>query len=142
MALTASVQRSCKAHVEQVNVVPVNAGSVIFGGAIVMREAAAAVIVPGADTASCKFAGVALEELDNTLGGDGTVTGLTCARAVRVDQVGEWAFAVNGGTPKVGGTAWIFDDTTVSADATSNSVVVGIFTRPAPFGGWFVDIEV
>lgn len=138
--LAASVQRECKDHVQQVNVVPINATSVVYAGSLVMREAATGVHVPGADTASCDFSGVALEELDNTSGADGTVSGTAIARAIRVDRVGEYAFAVDGATPKVGQTALIFDDNTVSADATSNSIACGKFTRPAPGGGWFVDI--
>lgn len=139
--LTKSVQRECKAHTAKENVVPVNDDSIIYAGAIVMREAASGVVVPGADTASCVPLGVALQELDNTNGGDGSTDGLTAERCIRIDQDGEWEFAVNGGTPKTGQNALIFDDNTVSADATTNSLKIGTFTRPSPGGGWFVDIS-
>lgn len=141
-ALTASVSRECLVHEPKTNLVPVNAGSVIYRGALVMREAAADVAVPGADTASCVFLGVSLEELDNTSGADGSVTATAAARAVRVDRTGAWAFAISGSTPKRGDVAYIVDDNTVALAATpTNDIAVGRFLRPAPAGGWYVDIE-
>ena len=140
-ALTKSIQRECLAHVPNVHAVPVNAGSVIYGGALVMREAAADVAVPGADTASCKFLGVAIEELDNTSGADGSVTATANDRSVRLDREGPWAYAISGADPKRGDELEIVDDNTVGlAAATSNHVKCGRALRPAPGGGWFVDI--
>lgn len=143
-ALASDYQRCSKVHVPQLLSVPVNAGSAIYAGAIVCREAATALGIPGADTASIVPLGVAVEGLDNTSGADGAFTdGDEGARCVRVDQVGEYEFAVEGGTPLPGNPAYIYDDNTVHADAgvTNNDIVIGEFTRPGPNGGWFVDIS-
>jgi len=140
-ALTKSIQRECLAHEPVLNAVPVNAGSVIYAGALVMREAAADVAVPGADTASCIFLGVSLDELDNTSGADGSVTATANARSVRVDRAGAYAFAISGSDPKRGDLLYIVDDNTVGLAAVpDNDIVVGRALRPAPSGGWFVDI--
>jgi hypothetical protein len=140
-ALTKSIQRECLLHLPNVHAVPVNAASVIFAGALVMREAAADVAIPGADTSGCKFLGVALEELDNTLGADGSVTATANVRSVRVDREGAYAFAISGTAPKRGDELEIVDDNLVGLAAeTSNHVKCGIALRPAPSGGWFVDI--
>lgn len=140
-ALTKSVQRECLAHVPDVHAVPVNSGSVIYAGALVMREAAADVAVPGADTASCVFLGVSLEELDNTSGADGSVTATANLRSVRLDREGPWAFAISGTDPKRGDLLYIVDDNTVGlVGVPTNDIAVGRALRPAPGGGWFVDI--
>lgn len=139
MALSANTQREKQTtRPSEVLVVPVNAGSHIFAGGIVMREAATSVFVPGADTSGCVFAGVALEELDNTNGADGTCDGLVAARAIRVERSGVYEFALNGSTPKPFATAYVYDDTTVTA-AVGNGVKAGIFLRLGPNGGWLVD---
>lgn len=141
--LTASKQRTSKVLDSQYLAVPVNAGSVIFAGAIVCREAASALGVPGADTAGLVPLGVAVDELDNTNGADGEVNGADGVRYVRVDVQGEYEFPLEEGstTPLPDGFAYIVDDDTVSADATTNELILGKFTRPGPDGGWFVDIE-
>src|SRR5687767_9374723 len=112
-ALEASIIRECQVHTPQESVVPINDDSIIFAGSLVMREAATDVAVPGADTTDCVFLGVALEELDNTNGGDGEVSGLLAERCVRVDRAGAWAFATTG-SPKRGEAAFIIDDNTVA----------------------------
>lgn len=139
-ALTRSANRMTEGKHEQTNIVPVAADAIIFRSAIVMRESGASAAVPGADTAGAVFLGIALEALDNTGGLDGTVTGTAYERAVSVSRIGEYAFAVDGATPKVGQVALIVDDNTVSADATSNNVACGKFTGPAPDARWWVDI--
>lgn len=139
MALSANTQREKQTvRPTEVLVVPVNAGSHIYAGGIVMREAATSVFVPGADTSGCVFAGIALEELNNT-GADGTVDGLVAARAIRVERGGVYEFAVTGTTPKPFGTAYVSDDDTVTADV-GNGVKAGIFLRKGPAGDtWLVD---
>jgi hypothetical protein len=159
-ALAANVSggRQNKSHQREINVVPANAGDVFYVGAYLCREAATGVVIPGADTAGVVPLGVVVEHmfpddpdanlsahLDNTSGADGTITasnGLDVhARVVRYDQAGEWAFAVASGTPKVGDNAYLVDDNTVQPGATTNRIIAGWFTRPAPNGGWFVDIS-
>lgn len=152
--LTANVMRSHKVHPRDINIAPVNAGSKIFVGAYICREAATDVVIPAADTAGLIPLGVAVESMfpsdpdkavsaafDNTTGADGVVdaTG-EGARCVRYDQSGEYLFAISGATPKVGAPALIVDDNTVSV-ATTNSIKAGTFTRPGPDGKWFVDIS-
>lgn len=141
--LTASKQRTAKVLDSQYVAVPVNSGSVIFAGAIVCREAATGLAVPGADTAGLVPLGVSVDELDNTSGADGVVSGSGGERFIRVDVQGEQEFALEEGssTPVIDGFAYIVDDDTVSADATTNELILGKFTRPGPDGGWFVDLE-
>src|SRR5688500_16186846 len=52
---------------------PVEAGEHIFRGALVGRVAGSGGLQPMADTASMQFAGIALEEVDNTGGADGAL---------------------------------------------------------------------
>lgn len=158
LAANVSGGRQNKAHQREINVAPANAGSVFYVGAYLCREAATGVVIPGADTAGLVPLGVVVEamfpddpdtslnaHLDNTDGADGTITvsnGLDVhARVVRYDQVGEYSFAVESGTPKVGGNAYLFDDNTVDTVANTAGIIAGWFTRPAPNGGWFVDIS-
>ncbi|HNU81939.1 MAG TPA: hypothetical protein PKO05_00720 [Thermoanaerobaculia bacterium] len=154
MALTANKIRKHKLHERAINVAPVNAGSKIYVGAYICREAATGVVIPGTDAASLVPLGVVVEPLfpsdpdlaidaafDNTSGADGTVTATATARAVNYDQAGEYEFTLDGGsdTPKIGQIAYLVDDDTVSTTST-HLVIAGVFTRPGPSGGWFVDI--
>lgn len=158
LAANVSGGRQNKAHQRALNSAPANAGSVFYVGAYLCREAATGVVVPGADTAGLVPLGVVVEpmnnddpnnnltaHLDNTNGADGTITAANHldvhTRTVRYDQVGEYSFAVESGTPKVGAVAYLFDDNTVDTAATTNGIIAGHFTRPAPNGGWFVDIS-
>ena len=154
-ALAANKLRSNKAHERCLNSAPVNAGSKIFVGAYLCREAGTGVVIPGADAAGLIPLGVVVEQefpddpdvartaaLDNTDGADGSISGTTFTRCVRYDQVGEYAFVVSGGTPKVGQVAYLVDDATVSPAITTHGIVAGVFTRPDQGGlGWLVDIS-
>lgn len=153
MALSKNKIREHKVHTRAINEAPVNAGSTIYVGGFICREAATGVIIPGADVAGLVPLGVAVEPMfpddpdkalsaayNNATGADGTVTGSGSERAVRYDQVGEYAFAVDSGTPKVGDPAYLIDDDTVDTAVNTSGIVAGVFTRPAPGGGWFVDI--
>jgi hypothetical protein len=157
-ALAKNYARPHKLHERAVNLAPVNAGSKIYVGAYLCREGASGVVVPGADTAGLVPLGVVVESMfpddpdlarvaayDNTNGADGTVDGDEGQRAVRYDDAGQYAFVVSAGTPVVDAVAYLVDDNTVSANATTNSIVAGIFKRPAPNGPsgavfWYVDI--
>ena len=148
MALTANAQRNMKLHRHQLNALPVAAATVIFTGALVATQDADGLAVPASDAAAQTLQGVAFEGLDNSTGAAGTIPYtagtddnlLGAERVVRVDQVGEWEFTVNGADPKPGQTAYVVDDDTVSAAAGVNGVVAGRFTRPGNYGGWFVDV--
>lgn len=153
MALSANKIRKNKLHERAINTAPVNAGSKIYVGAYLCREAASGVVIPGADAAGLVPLGVVVEPLfpddpdlaisaayDNTNGADGAVTGSSAVRSVNYDQRGEYLFALDSGsdTPKVGGLAFLADDDEVSTTST-HGVIAGVFTRPGP-GGWFVDV--
>lgn len=155
MALSANKIRKHKLHERAINTAPVNAGSKIYVGAYLCREAATGVVIPGADAAGLVPLGVVVEPLfpddpdlaidaayDNTNGADGAVTGATAVRAVNYDQVGEYAFSLyeGSGTPVVGQLAFLMDDDSVST-TSENGVIAGVFTRLAPGSGWFVDIS-
>jgi len=144
MALTGNKQRERTAEHPDITVVPVAAAAVVFAGALIARAAAGAGFAPlVGDDATLVFGGVAYDELDNTDGLVGEVTGSQATRAVRSARSGEHAFAVNG-TPKAFEPAYGVDDDTVApADGLegNNAICVGVFTRPAPGGGWFVDIS-
>lgn len=154
MALSANKIRKHKLHERAINTAPVNAGSKIYVGAYLCREAASGVVIPGADAAGLVPLGVVVEPLfpddpdlaisaayDNTNGADGAVTGSSAVRSVNYDQRGEYLFALDSGsdTPKVGGLAFLADDDEVSTTST-HGVIAGVFTRPGEGGGWYVDI--
>ncbi len=155
MPLTRNRLRQHKVHQRALNAAPGKAGEQYFVGAYLVREAASPLAVPGTDLDGARPLGVIVEamfpddpdlsrhhHLDNRTGSDGIVEGSPerVERAVRYDQAGEYAFTVAAGTPLVGNPAFLVDDDAVSADATTFSVVAGWFTRPAPEGGWFIDI--
>lgn len=156
--LTKSLVRQHKVHERHLNVAPADAGKVFWVGAYLVREAATGLAIPGVDAAGVIPLGVVVENemdsltgaahLDNTLGADGALTGSTSERVVKYDQVGEHAFAVTGvAVPKVGDPSYLVDDNTVTAVAPGagqpsvNGIIAGHFTRPAPVGGWFIDIS-
>ena len=158
MALIKNKARKHKTPLHrELNVVPAKAGGVYFTGAYIVREAAAATAIPGADAAGVVPLGVLVEpmfpddpdlarshHLNNAAGGDGVLTHDTAERVLRYAQNGEWEFDVAGGTPLAGGKAYLVDDDTVHADAgvTANDIVAGHFTRPGTrSGAWFIDIS-
>lgn len=135
--LTKSIIRPRKGDREVYNVVPVKAGSVIYAGALLTRAPAESVVQRASDTLNHVFAGMSVDELDNTSGADGVVNATTPAeRSVRASD-GELAFPYAGTAPKTGQDALVVDDATVSADATTNNIKCGEFTRPGPYTGWW-----
>ncbi len=142
-ALTADVHRMHSVHQPQFLPLPVKAGARIFLNAITCTDANG-FAVPGANTAGLRAQGVAWKALDNTAGADGTLgdtfNGFGAVRFVEVDAQGEWEFTFTGAVPKPGDNAFIVDDDTVST-VTSNSILIGKFTRPGSPGKWFVDID-
>jgi hypothetical protein len=142
-ALTADVHRMHSVHQPQFLPLPVKAGARIYLNAITCTDANG-FAVPGANTAGLRVQGVAWKSFDNTLGADGTLgdtfSAYGAVRFVEVNSQGEWEFAFTGAVPKPGDNAFVVDDNTV-ANVTSNSVLVGKFTRPGSPGKWFVDID-
>lgn len=142
-ALTADVHRMHSVHQPQFLPLPVKAGARIFLNAITCTDANG-FAVPGANTAGLRAQGVAWKSFDNTNGADGTLgdtfNAFGAVRFVEVDTQGEWEFSFTGAVPKPGDNAFIVDDNTV-ATVTSNSILLGKFTRPGSPGKWFVDID-
>ncbi len=153
--LIANKNRQGKVHRRRLNVAPATAGVEYYVGAYVCVNTATGLAVRGADAANLRPLGVLVEtmfpddpdqihhHLDNSAGADGVLQGNpeVAERVVRYDQAGEYAFEVSAGTARVGQPAFLVDDDTVSANATVNNVIAGHFTRPAPDGGWFIDIS-
>ncbi len=141
--LTTDTQRMHAVHQPQFLPLPVKAGARIFLHAITCTDANG-FAVPGADAAGLRFQGVAWKPFDNTLGADGTLgdtfNAFGAVRYVEVDSRGEWELAVTGPTPKPGDYAFVVDDDTV-ATSTTESILLGQFTRPGSPGKWFVDID-
>lgn len=111
---------------------PVAATTVIYGGSLVMRNAAGNAI-PGADTASCQFAGVAKDQADNNPGAAGDTYAQCWTQ-------GEFKF-VNGDTwtiADVGTVGYISDDQTVAkVGTTTNDVAIGPCIDVDSDGVWF-----
>jgi hypothetical protein len=145
-ALTIDIHRMHSVHQPQFLPLPVKGGARIFLNAIVCTDPDG-FAVPAADTADLRAQGVAWKSFDNTSGADGalgdTFNGFGAARFVEVDSQGEWEFTVLAGSgplPKPGDDAFAVDDNTV-ATVTSESILLGKFTRPGSPGKWFVDID-
>jgi len=142
-ALTTDFQRLHTVHPPQFLPLPVKAGVRLFLNAITCTDANG-FAVPGANTAGLRAQGVAWRPFDNTAGADGTLgdtfNAFGAVRYVEVDSQGEWEFAFTGAVPKPGDNAYVVDDNTV-ATVTSNSILLGRFTRPSSPGKWLVDID-
>ena len=142
-ALTENVHRMHSVHQPQFLPLPVKAGARIYLNAITCTDANG-FAVPGANVAGLRAQGVAWKSFDNTTGADGTLgdtfSAYGAVRFVEVDGQGEWEFAFTGAVPKPGDNAFVVDDNTV-ATVTSNSILIGKFTRPGSPGKWFVDID-
>jgi hypothetical protein len=113
---------------------PVAANIKIYAGSLVCANTTG-YAVPAADTAGLKFAGVALEQADNTGGANG-------AKTVRLRRSGVFEFDAASITQAMVGTAmYIVDDHTID-DATgpTNDIRIGILVKyVADTIGW-VDI--
>ena len=142
-ALTENVHRMHSVHQPQFLPLPVKAGARIYLNAITCTDANG-FAVPGANAAGLRAQGVAWKSFDNTTGADGTLgdtfSAFGAVRFVEVDGQGEWEFPFTGAVPKPGDNAFVVDDNTV-ATVTSNSILIGKFTRPGSPGKWFVDID-
>lgn len=89
----------------------------IYAGSLVCLNTSG-YAAPGADTASFKFLGVAVEQVDNTGGQNGDKT-------VRVRRKGTFRFAASGmAVTDIGTAVNVSDDQTV-AKTTTNSVACG-----------------
>lgn len=95
----------------------VAANAKIYAGSLVMLNAAG-YAVPGADTAGCKFVGVASENIDNTGGANGD-------KRIRARRKGVYRFAASGmAITDIGASVNISDDQTVTKTGT-NTIACG-----------------
>ena len=113
---------------------PVAANTKIYAGSLVCANSTG-YAVPAADTAGLKFAGVALEQADNTGGANGALT-------VRLRRSGAFQFDAASITQAMVGTAmYIVDDHTMDdASGPTNDIRIGVLVKyVADTQGW-VDI--
>lgn len=99
---------------------PVKASAHIYKGSLVCADGTG-YAVPGDDGAGLTVLGVAIEECDNSSGGDG-------AMSVRVQASGVFSFAKSGAITQadLGGVLYVKDDQSVAlAAGVSNNIVCG-----------------
>jgi predicted RecA/RadA family phage recombinase len=112
----------------------VAAAAKIYAGSMVCLNAAG-YAVPAADTSGYRFAGVALEQADNSAGADG-------AQVVRLRRSGVFEFnAANLSQALVGNAVYAVDDQTFAdAGGAANDIKVGVLVKyVAATKGW-IDI--
>jgi len=96
----------------------------IYRGAIVCIDPATGYALPAADTTGYTFAGIALEEVDNTLTGHAAAL-----KRVRVQRRGSAIFTASGlAQTDVGKAAYVSDDTTIALTSTY-LVLIGVISE-------------
>ena len=115
-----SADRETKRKDGEILELPVAGSTKIYKGSLVALNTSG-YAVPGADTASFIFAGVAMEQADNS----GSAT--NGAETVRVYRKGIFSFAASGmAITNVGTAVFIVDDQTVGlAATTTNDIACG-----------------
>jgi predicted RecA/RadA family phage recombinase len=110
---------------------PVAANTKIYAGSLVCISAEG-YAVPAADTSGYRFAGVALEQVDNTDGG----------KSVRVRRTGVFEFdAVSISQDMVGAAMYASDDHTFDdAEGPTNDVKVGLLVKYVSATKGWIDI--
>lgn len=104
-----------------VKAVPVDDNVHIYKGSLVMILSSTGYAKPASDTASTIFAGVALDEVDNTL--TGHVAG---GKTVRVRTQGEFLVnSVGAAQTDLGKDVLVVDDNTAKTAATTNNIKCG-----------------
>jgi len=118
--MTALAENSMKSHKTGDRVsYPVATGVHIYKGAAVCFNASG-YLAPAANTTGFVFAGVALEECDNTLGANGA---LYCE--VHIKNVSYPMATTGAAITDIGKLAWIVDDATISITKTAYGVCMG-----------------
>ncbi len=113
---------------------PVAAATKIYAGAMVCINAAG-FTVPAADASGCRFAGVAMEQADNSSGADGV-------EMVRLRRVGVFEFdSANLTQAKLGEDMYAVDDQTFADTAgTTNHIKVGVLVKYVSTTKGWIDI--
>src|SRR4030042_4892350 len=101
---------------------PVATGVKIFAGSMICANASG-YAAPGANTANFKFLGVALEQVDNTLGGNG-------AKTVRYRCIGVYEFKASSiSQVDVGKIMYLVDDETFDESNPGQGIVCGVLKK-------------
>jgi hypothetical protein len=123
VALSANLDRPFKAGANQVISLLVAATTHIYKGAAVMCVAGTGYAVPGADTASGRYMGIALEEADNSAGSAGDIRVKVLHGATHLMTKASAAIT------DLGYKVALSDDTTVAhVSVTTNDVLMGTVT--------------
>lgn len=138
-ALAANFSRACRATGKRFVAGAVKAAEIAYKGGMVSWDSTGDLIAAG-DNAGDTFAGLCVRGFDNSAGADGALQQFS-ERTADFDMDAIASYAVNGTTPIAGARAFVFDDNTVSMDATTNSIDCGVFVEPDGLnsGRWFVD---
>jgi hypothetical protein len=113
---------------------PVAANTTIYAGSLVCVSATG-YAVPAADTSGYRFAGVAMEQVDNSDGSDG-------GKTVRLRRAGVFEFdAVSISQDMVGAAMYAADDHTFDdADGPTNDIKVGLLVKYVSATKGWIDI--
>ena len=113
---------------------PVAANTKIYAGSLVCVSATG-YAVPAADTSGYRFAGVAMEQVDNSDGSDG-------GKTVRLRRAGVFEFdAASISQDMVGAAMYAVDDHTFDdADGPTNDIKVGLLVKYVSATKGWIDI--
>ncbi len=113
---------------------PVAAATKIYAGSMVCVNAGG-YAAPAADISGCRFAGVALEQVDNTAGADGVIM-------IRLRRSGVFEFDAAALTQaKVGDAMYAVDDQTFADTAgVTNHIKVGALVKYVSATKGWIDI--
>jgi len=102
---------------------PVAANTKIFAGSLVCTNTSG-YLVPAADSLGLKFAGVAIEQMDNTAGANG-------AKRARVRRIGAFEFdALSITQAMLGSSMYVVDDHTFDdSSGPTNDIRIGILVK-------------
>ncbi|MEL7059996.1 MAG: hypothetical protein AAGN46_08225 [Acidobacteriota bacterium] len=132
MAITKDTPLHIDASRVELDPLAVKAGSVIYAGGLACVETATGLGVDATDAAGLEFAGIGWTGADPG-GADGVYARLH-SRGVAQVVASRLAVSckVTGATPTSRANAFIVDNDTVSASATTHSVKCGTFISPDP----------
>lgn len=132
-ALSADRTHQSRGHIE-IRDFPVKDGAVIYKGALLVFDATDGFVKPAADATGNKFAGIALEPVDNTGGADG-------AKRVRAAISGCWLLTHTGlDATDQGKIAFVADDNTLDDGGADNFTAVGVCVEYVSSSTMWVEI--
>ena len=112
---------------------PVATGVKIYAGSLVCANASG-YAVPGADTVNFKFIGVSMEQVDNTLGGNG-------AKSVRLRRTGVMEFKASSiAQSDVGKMMYLVNDETFDETNPGQGILCGVLVKYVSQTKGWIDI--